>query len=478
LNDPYDIIVVGAGTAGCLAALSAAYTGKQVLLLEESGCLGGMMTKGNAGLTKFIVHMPNCEANSEVLKDLRRGDKSVLTTGGITKAFLDLIIREGIALGTYESPASYVIPDPIKLKLKLFEILEEAGGHILLHTKVLDVIVDDSRLSGLVVQCVSKQKTFTAKIIIDCTGDGDVAYLADVPFNFGVSKNDWTYKENNVSIGMTTRMGVMYRVCNVDLKKCIEYLRENPDAFSVHIFSKMSFEEVCRAINSNQAAVFHIYDGKRKHQVYNSIIPGVCTLCCTLSEQRDGTSSESLTTAEYELLKVVHDMVTIMRDKIPGFENASIIDCPEVGIRETRHIMGQYVLKGEDILRKVKFEDSIGRGSHPVDTHDLPKKFQDDSCYGDRWSFSIPYRCMVPVKVDNLFVAGRCVSCTYEAAGAIRPTATCMVLGEAAGLASSVCIDVKQSPRKLQYKYLKSKLIEREIIFDCTFQKNDIDLAL
>lgn len=463
LDDSYDVIVAGAGTAGCLAALSAAREGKRVLLLEDSGRLGGMMTRGNAGLTKFIVHTPTTEGYDEVIEDLQSGDRSVSTIGGLTREFIDGIIEDGTALGTYGYPGSYVIPDPYKLKRRLFEMMKREGVDVLLHASVFDVIMDDSKIAGLVVRCVSKRKAFKSKMIIDCTGDGDVSYLAGAPFNFGVTKNDWTYKEKGVPVGTTTTMGAMYRVCNVDLKKCLKHLKKNPDLFVEHGFSKMSFEQIWECVNDNQSAVFRVSDGEKVHQIYNSTVPGVCTLCCSLSEQRDGTSSESLTKAEYELLEVTREMVERMRKYIPGFENASIVDCPEVGIRETRHIMGKYVLDGEEVLKSVQFEDSIGRGSHPVDTHFLPERFHNPD-YKKRWSYSIPYGCLVPLKIENLFVAGRCVSCSYEAAGAIRPTATCMVLGEAAGLASAVCVDVKQSPRNLEYKYLKPKLMERGIV--------------
>ena len=141
---------------------------------------------------------------------------------------------------------------------------------------------------------------------------------------------------------------------------------------------------------------------------------------------------------------------------IPGFEHAHIMHIPDVGVRETRHIIGEYVLNGNDVITSRQFEDSIGRGGHPIDVKPLPKEIEE--CDLNHWSFSIPYRSLVPVTIDNLLVAGRSISATRMASGATRPTVQCMVIGEAAGLACALSIQDQVAPRKLDVSRLQHTL--------------------
>jgi hypothetical protein len=144
--------------------------------------------------------------------------------------------------------------------------------------------------------------------------------------------------------------------------------------------------------------------------------------------------------------------------KVPGFENAVITNIPDVGVRETRRIVGEYTLNAMDVLRGVDFEDSIAAGGHPCDVQPLPPEVENMDF--NHWRFHIPYRCMLPCGVDNLLVAGRCVSTTRIALGAVRPTAQCMAMGEAAGIAAAMASRCSSSVKDIDVKALRGKLLE------------------
>ncbi len=167
----------------------------------------------------------------------------------------------------------------------------------------------------------------------------------------------------------------------------------------------------------------------------------------------DGTSAFDMTTASIEGRKQVHEAVRAMRELIPGFEKSYLLDtAPCVGVRETRRIYGEYVLTVEDIKAQTIFDDSIGLGAAFVDIHNLDGPGMDEASdyhLPAGGYYSIPYRTLVPEKVDNLLVAGRCHSATHEAAGSTRWMTQCMVMGQAAGTAAALSIEDDVVPRRV-----------------------------
>lgn len=175
-------------------------------------------------------------------------------------------------------------------------------------------------------------------------------------------------------------------------------------------------------------------------QVYNLPTKGVATLCCPCFTG-DGTSVEDLTRAEVVMAGMVHRWLDNIRSEIVGFGNAFLLDCPQIGVRETRHIQGDHTLDIEEVFHQVDFPDSIGMGAHPIDTNPRPDWLKDHgTSYPAHWFFRIPFRCLIAQGVDNLMVVGRCISATHEASGCIRPTVQCMITGEAAGTAAALCV--------------------------------------
>ncbi|MFC1452984.1 FAD-dependent oxidoreductase, partial [Verrucomicrobiota bacterium] len=292
-------------------------------------------------------------------------------------------------------------------------------------------------------------------------GDGDVAAAAGAPFAVGVGPDDLAAR-SGTPVGTTQHMGVMFRMANVDMDRCFGYLREHPDRFRVQPFALLGLDEAYESFRKGEMMTINVDVLGHGFQVYNTPIPGVFTFCCP-SFEGSGLCAEDLTRCELAMAKEVHKRVLAMKQHVPGFENACLIDCPETGVRETRHIQGDYVLNIEDVLSSRAFPDTIGMGCHPIDIQPIPDSLRKHPL-GHHWSFSIPYRCLVPKAVDNLLLAGRCISNTHEASGCTRPTVQCMVTGEAAGAAAALCVRDKVLPRDLNTDTLREQLSDQGVV--------------
>ena len=451
----YDVIVCGGGTAGCVAAIAAARGGAKTLLLEASPFLGGMLTEGNAGLTNYVYNGETADIQTEITERLRRDPKSAQIVGGIALEFAEKLIARGAALGTAGTASSYVYTDSQEFKILLFEMMRDEGVEVLLHSPICDVIANDGRIEGVITSTKLGRRVYLAKQFIDATGDGDVAALAGVPFVLGVGKDDSVYRDGFLELGDQQEIGAMFRIGGVDFDRYVEYVSTRPDEYRPTRAGLVSLDEFVKAHNSGEMINGIGKFGKDTvtkmgsgwFQIYNYPQKGVMVGCISLLKANaeramgrkasNGLEVKDVTRAEYETLIVAKDMVECLKKSVPGFESAFLIDTPKAGIRESRHIIGEYRVNIVDILNRVEFPDAIGKGSHPIDVGPLPTEVKE-FVKPREWAFDLPYRCMVPKNIKNLLVAGKCVSATREAYGCIRPTAQCMVLGEAAGVASAI----------------------------------------
>lgn len=462
--DDFDVIVAGGGTAGCVAALSAARNGARVLLVERYGYLGGMITEGNAGLTMYMKFSGAPEKHTEDQNALGTSPQDVQIAGGITKELADRLIATGIGIGNSGQAGSYVFTSSEDFKRLLFVMMKEAGVVLRLHSWVVDTLMEGNRVCGVVVESKSGRQAILAKQVIDATGDGDVCVKAGVPYYLGVTPEDLAVKEG-AKVGEMHPMGVMFKAGNIDLDKTFRWLAENPEHFGKQPFARFTFEEAQERLAKGEMATINIImdEVPRRFQVYNLPTPGVVTLCCP-SYRADGTDVEDLTRAETTLADMVDRWLANMR-AVPGFEQAFLLDCPQIGVRETRHIQGDFLLNIEDIFRQVEFPDSIGRGAHPIDTVPRPKWLNDpETAYPPRWYFHIPFRSLLAKGVENLQVVGRCMSATHEAFGCIRPTVQCMITGEAAGAAAALAVREGTSPRELPFETLRQTLLTQNVL--------------
>lgn len=458
----FDVLVCGAGTAGVMAAIAAAREGAKTLLVERTFTVGGMLTMGDAGITKFSEHCKDVEAyKTKVLDTLAIDPKSVQVVGGIPLEYVQKMLDAGTALGTHGQAGSYVFTDRCEAQLTLLDMLEEAGVEVLYDTRVCMVQTEENRITGVIVCNKDGFSRITADRVIDATGDADVAALAGVPYNNGATEADVT-ERGATSVGQTQPFGTMYRVRGVDFERLFQFLEENPERFFQHEFGVMSLQNVIESYRNGEMCVFRVMvdtpDWKRTPvQIYNLPNKDEAILLGAYCAYRggNGLNATDISIGQKEIWFGVRKMNQYVR-QIRGLENVQTTHVPDVGIRETRHIIGEYMLTGIDVLSGRKFEDSIGCGGHPVDIHPIPPELENANL--ENWRFYIPYRIMLPKDFENLLVAGRCVSATRIASGAIRPTAQCMVMGEAAGTAAALSIKNGQTFHNLNIQQLQQTL--------------------
>lgn len=459
--DKADVVVAGGGTAGCVTAIAAARAGADVLLVERYGYLGGMMTAGNAGLTKYIVHEVDYEAYRPVLEELAHDPKSVQVIGGLPMEITQRLIDAGAGIGTAGQAGSYVFTAQADFKYLLLTMMEEAGVRLRFHSLIVDVLKDQDRVAGVVVESKAGRQVILGDQFVDATGDGDVAAKAGALFFLGVGPDDLGAKEG-APMGAMGAMGIMFRMGNVDLERCFGYLRSHTDQLRIQRCALLGFGEAYEAFQQGDMMTINVAGIGPSFQIYNSPLPGVVTLCCPCYDG-SGLSVEDLTKGEIALAKEVMRRIGMLRASLPGFEEAYLIDLPEIGVRETRHIVGEYLLTIEDVLTSREFEDAIGRGSHPIDTSPIPA-FLREHPLPPRWSFHMPYRSLVAKDLENVLLAGRCISCTHEASGCTRPTVQCMVTGQAAGTAAALCATSGVAPRDLDVDTLQQRLTDDGVI--------------
>ena len=278
-GDSYEVIVCGGGTAGCIAAIAAARAGAKTLLVERTFTVGGMLTLGNAGITKYIEHCRDVEIyKHEVLDVLQTDPRSVQIAGGLAREFADRLIASGGGLGTHGQAGSYVFPDRYAAQFLLIDMLEEAGVAVLYDTCVVDVKLHGCAINGVIVHNKEGFTQYPAQRVIDATGDADVAALAGVPFSKGVTQADLDEGCGN-HLGEMMHFGSMFRVNGVSMSALFAYLKRSPQRFMVHQFGVMSLENAIQSHQAGEMSVFRVLvdDGTgqmKPVQVYNTPTEG------------------------------------------------------------------------------------------------------------------------------------------------------------------------------------------------------------
>lgn len=463
-RDIYDVIVLGGGTAGVAAAIASGRTGARTLLVERTGSLGGMMTTGNCGLTCYILHASNVENQYKVEDMLAEDPKSAQVIGGIPMEITNRLIKTGDAVATEGNAGSYVFTELAAFKTLLNEMMTDAGVDVLFHTAFVDTVMDGTKVKGVILHNKAGLTLYEAKTFIDTTGDGDAAAAAGADFFLGIGEYDLVYEEDPSLLGRVGAMGVMFRIGSTDILKALDYLKDRTEApeFIVQIMSLQDYDTVVDCIKRQQMTTF-VIDGFSFGglQIYNTPDPSIFVLGCPCI-RGNGIVPEDKSKAELEMTVMINNWMNELR-QVPGFEEAVVLDIPEMGVRETRHIIGEYILGLKEILNMHVFEDSIGKGSHLIDISPVPSWLKKDEL-PDMFEFTIPYRSLIVKDIDNMFVAGRCMSATHEASGTVRVTVQCMVSGEAAGTAAAMCAQKDGSTRSVPYGEIRKKLLDNGVI--------------
>ena len=464
--EPVDVVVAGGGTAGVIAALAAARGGAKTMLIEGRGFLGGMLTDGNAGITMFQKFSGKPEEHAKDLETLAKDPDKLHVAKGIPMEITKRLLAKKYALGNEGTVGAYLFTSSENFKRVLVEMMEEAKVKLRFYSMIVDVVREGKNVRGVVLESKSGREIVPAKMFIDCTGDGDLCVRAGAEYTVGVTKDDICAPQ--AKIGEMHPMGVMFKVGNVDFDRLFDYLGEHREFFKKQAFAGFSYEEALVRYKKGEMATFCLWrKGKnpRHVQVYNLPDKGVACLGCPIIRgNKDGCNADDMTDAECQLAKLIGNWMDSLRD-FPGFEKMFLLQVPQMGVRETRHILGDYVLGLMDIYKQKPFEDCIGFGAHPIDIRPRPKWLNDpETDYPPRWHFQIPFRSLLVKGLENTLVAGRCISATHEASGCVRPTVQCMVIGEAAGTAAALALKKGVTLRGLDYGELRNELKKNGVL--------------
>ena len=414
-----DVLVVGGGPAGQAAAVAAARAGAEVTLVERYGYLGGLASGG------MVLVLDDMCAEREV------------SVGGIALEIIDRMkilgacvapppddwfqndadardrwVRWGFEeLYARRKPKPIVYSasfDPEGWKQASQEMVLEAGVHLRLHSWFSRTLVDDGAVRGVVVETKSGRQALMGRIVIDATGDGDVFGSAGAP-----------------AVQGSYIMTLVHRLADVDTAAALRFERDDP--------------ETARRLD---AEIKHMLGGAWDMWWLLTPRPGVVWCNCPHIPGYNGLDPEHLTHIEIESRRRFMKVIDFVRARYPGFERAYVLDAaPQVGVRQTRLLDGEYVVTREDVLERRTFHDVVARGR----------------------DYYTPYRSLVPKRVDGLLVAGRCYSATPEAQRLSREIPPVMVMGEAAGTAAALSLEGNVAPRHVDVAILQKRLVAQGV---------------
>lgn len=395
----FDVAVCGGGPAGFIAAVAAARNGVRTILIERYGFLGGMAT------LSMVSPISVTKKNGKKIID------------GIPGEFIYELDRLGGAITDY--PNGNIPFDPELYKLVSQRMVLGSGANLLLHSHVTACIKSENnpgQITHLIIESKSGRQAIEARYVIDATGDADLLYAAGFPVETG--------EENKALQPMT----LWFRLGGVDTEKLENmHMRfEKTRYYNKRVSDLLRDMSACRAIPNFGGPWFITTLRNHEASVNMTRYAG------------DGTDVEHLTNAECVMREDIFRFIDILREHFPEFRNCYLLDSGvQAGIRETRRIKGVYAMTAEDILAPKGFADTVAKGAHPIDIHKANGNGQQVSFIED--AYNIPYRSMLPVGSKNCIAAGRCIASTREAFASIRVQATCMALGQAAGLAAAMC---------------------------------------
>ncbi len=437
-----DVLVVGAGPSGLMAAQSAALVkGTRVMLVESRGILGGNMTIG-LPLLGFLGRKGN-----EVIK-------------GLPLQFVERLREKGLATHHRACPlhVSLTMIDPEGTKRLAFQIIKECGIELLMYAFCTEVIKEGSQVKGVIIESKKGREAILAKCVVDCTGDGDIAYRAGVPMAYGNPD------------GIAQPPTLMFSMRGVDSRKLRDAVADHPDIYDIDFIPNEFFraDDNCtfvgfrNQIKKAREAGFHL--PVERTIFMTGMAPDEWWVNMSRVNGVAATDPAQYTYGEMVSCEQNAEIVRYLKTYIPGFENAWVDRvAPFMGIRETRRIVGEYVLTENDIFECARFDDSIGVASYPVDLHHPVGG--DCSLYWCPDCYDIPYRCLVPQMIDGLLVAGRCISASHLALASVRVMAPAMCIGEAAGKAAALCSQSNLQPRQVDIKKLQEALRAEGVYF-------------
>jgi FAD dependent oxidoreductase len=424
MTDRFDVVVVGAGSAGSSSAITAARHGARTLLVDRLPFMGGTST---AVLDTFYAFYTPGEHPRRVV-------------GGLGWEVAQRLIADGVA---FERPNTYgagtgVTYDAEALKVLWERLAEDAGVQLLLHTWATGVRrAADGRIEAVRLLNKGGERWVEGAAIVDASGDADVCALAGAGY------------EDAAATGTVQSLSTLFKLANVDVARASAV----PKA---ELWARM-----------REAAASGDYRLPRvEGSWHRTPYPGVVLVHMTRIPNVDATDPEQLTRAEVEGRRQVQEYHRFLRDRVPGFEGAAIVaTSPAIGIRESRRVHGDHRLTREEVLEGRRFTDEIALCGAPIEDHhaggDTEWRY-----VGDGGVYGIPYRCLLPAGVEGLLVAGRCFSSTHESHASARSMATCMAMGQAAGTAAALAASGGTTPRAIPASTIRDRLLADGALFD------------
>jgi ribulose 1,5-bisphosphate synthetase/thiazole synthase len=420
-----DVVVIGGGASGIAAAISAANNGAVTLLVEQRGYMGGMGT-----VSLVPAFCPFTDKEKPIIRGIG----------------MELMERMKQACNAdyrkeYEHTLDWVPIDPEVLKRVYDDAATESGVSLLYHTFVYDVLLSEDKKSieGIIVVNKTGRSFIRCRYVIDATGDADIAAMAGVPFQKGGEQ------------GELQPGSMCYLLANVDRPKFRRFLEETGDTGQLHKTVERAITEGAlpegRKSISGLAWVNDYLVGVNFGHVF-----GI-----------DGTKAEDLTRGAIEGRRLVERQLQFFRAYVPGFERAHLVASGEqVGIRETRRIQGDYVLTGEDFMEARSFPDDIARNAYYIDIHLANSKGKMTFTHlPPGQSHGVPYRVLLPVGIDNLWVPGRAASSDRAVQGSLRVMPNCFAMGQASGTAAALALRSSAKSRDVSVPELQRLLLEQ-----------------
>ena len=437
IEERYDVVVCGGGPAGFSAALSAARSGAHVALVEQMGYLGGAATVNGVNVFPHGYH---------------DGERFII--GGIFAEMYDALLKRDAIIPHWQRGWEPFNMEEYKLIIE--EKLKEAGVDVYLESTLVSAACKENRITHIMLSTLKGCIALEAEEFVDATGDGHLSMLAGVPFEIG--------REGDGAVQPYT---MMFFVGGVDF-----------DGIKEHNRDKSWLTEDGRTfVNGNGFRPFIEQanaDGldyipkKTIGSMYNiPWLPGVVGINFGRVFADTKLDPRRLFEDSHIGRLQVKEGVEILRKYIPGFENCYLIESsPKIGRRESRRIKGLYTMTADDVREQNQFDDVVAQACYQIDIHGpTDASFQLIKIPKGK-HYDIPYRTLIPVSCDNLLVAGRCVSATHEALGAIRVQPICMAMGQAAGTAAAMCAKEKISPKELCVENLQSSLRAQGVILN------------
>jgi hypothetical protein len=436
---PADVLVIGGGSSGIAAATAAARACARTTLVERYGFPGGTSTAGLVG--------PFMTAYS--------ADGTEQAVAGIFQEMVNQMVALGGAIDPAETKAgsahagfityghAHVTPFRAEaLKLAAIEMLSGAGVALRFHTSFVDAMTVGNRVTGAIVLDKGGMRALPAKVVVDASADGDVAARSGAAFTVG-----------RPSDGKMMPATMFFRVGGIDDAAVESWMTEHQ---RIHPGERPFECVVQQARREGRWSIPREYIN-----LYREPRPGEYRINTTRLHDIDGTNPLDLSRAEVEGRRQVAEVLRFLREKCPGCAEAQLLEtAAQAGIRETRHVVGEYVLTGDDVLRGARFPDAIGRCAYPIDIHDpagTRGSLEGPQETGSNF-YDIPYRCLMPVATEQLLIAGRCISATHEGAASARVIPACYATGQAAGTAAALAVRNGVSPRQVSVEELREQL--------------------